>query len=304
MMLLWLALGGCRHLGGPRVKTGLSTLQQRVDVSGAWRWNLVTSAPEQGTERHEEELWYLEQHGAAVKGYYDRRTVLRSTDERLFRCSEAPWLERRAHVEVEGHLEGERLRLDEKSYRTVPGPCEHGARQPAHYTGRVFASSIELSWGPGEHQTLLRSRSEKVARVPDVPAVLEGTWQWQMTSTDADGDERFEQEEWHLTEGEEGIRGDYQRRVVHRRSGRGLFRCSGSDRFETNTQFEVTGQRQGQRISLTEVRAWVSAPEEAAWHRCDNGLRHLDSYLGTLSPSGDELVLSSAAGYQLLRRKR
>ena len=132
-----------------------------------------------------------------------------------------------------------------------------------------------------------------------VPAALasvpvNGTWEWDLRSIDSDGDERQEREEWHLTETAEGLRGYYDRTVRRIRVG-GTFPCNGEGKYETTTRYTLTGQRFGDKLTLTEV------DYKATPSRCDNALRRLDSYQGQVADP-DALVLSWGPGNQLLRR--
>jgi hypothetical protein len=122
-----------------------------------------------------------------------------------------------------------------------------------------------------------------------------GVWEWELRSIDAEGDERLEREVWHLVEQDGGVSGYYDR-TVSRMRGDGTYFCNGLDRYETSTRYTITGQRFGDRLTLTEV------DYQATPSKCDNALRRLDSYQGHVS-EGDELILSWGPGTQLLRRR-
>ena len=132
---------------------------------------------------------------------------------------------------------------------------------------------------------------------PHASVPVAGTWDWELRSIDAEGDERVEHEEWHLTESADGIGGFYERKVTRMRPG-GTFSCNQGDRFETVTRYTIAGLRRGDKLVLTETKYDVPQPSN-----CDNGKRRLDSYQGTVSGDGDELVLSWGPGNQLLRRR-
>ena len=125
---------------------------------------------------------------------------------------------------------------------------------------------------------------------------VDGAWEWELRSIDAEGDERVEREEWHISEGSSGLRGYYDR-TVRRVRGDGVFTCNGEGRFETQTRYTISGQRFGDKLTLTEV------DYKAARSPCDNALRRLDTYQGQVA-SADDLILSWGPGNQLLRRIR
>jgi hypothetical protein len=265
--------------------------------------------------RVEQEEWHLSQTGAHIEGYYDRAVTLMSTDERLFRCNQKLGFTKVTRVRVAGHLDGERVLIREVSFEAKPGPCDDGARNLVEYQGVIRGSTLALRWGPEAGQTLVR-RSEggpaslgqatglstpgeldgaRPAALP-VSVPVDGTWEWELRSIDAEGDERLEREEWHLSESADGINGYYDR-TVKRVRGDGNFSCNGDTRYETATRYTVVGQRFGDRLSLTEI------DYKADRTPCDNAMRRLDSYQGHLADS-DSLVLSWGPGNQLLHRKR
>ncbi len=123
---------------------------------------------------------------------------------------------------------------------------------------------------------------------------IQGTWEWDLRSIDAEGDERQEREEWHLDENSDGVKGYYDRTVRRIRVG-GTFPCNGEARYETTTRYTITGQRFGDKLTLTEV------DYKATPGKCDNALRRLDTYQGQVADP-DALVLSWGPGNQLLRR--
>jgi len=98
-----------------------------------------------------------------------------------------------------------------------------------------------------------------------------------------------------LFSAQDGIRGYYDR-IVKRMRADGTFSCNGEGRYETSTRYTVSGQRFGDKLTVTEV------DYKAAPSRCDNALRRLDTYQGHLA-DGESLVLSWGPGNQLLRRK-
>ena len=288
------------------------------DASGIWDW-MYRSTDDQGDMRIEQEEWHLAQKGLQVEGYYDRVVTLMSTDERLFRCNQKLGFTKTTRVKVAGHIEGERVVLRETAYQAASNPCDDGARNLVAYVGVIRQGTLSLRWGPEAGQTLVRrtdggaALSETVfvgsgsgegdgrPAVPStpVPAALaavpvEGIWEWDLRSIDAEGDERQEREEWHLSENSDGLRGYYDRTVRRIRAG-GTFPCNGEGKYETTTRYTVTGQRFGDKLTLTEV------DYKAQPSRCDNALRRLDTYQGQVADR-EALILSWGPGNQLLRR--
>jgi hypothetical protein len=314
-LLLAAAASGCATArpARPIAATPMAPPLTFADASGTWDW-IYRSTDDQGDMRVEQEEWHLLQSGSRVEGYYDRAVTLMSTDERLFRCNQKLGFTKVTRVRVAGRLEGERILLREVGFDAKPGPCDDGARNLVEYSGVLHGGTLALRWGPEAGQTLVR-RSDgghtPLAQASGIPAAFEGatrpasleasvpvdgTWEWELRSIDAEGDERLEREEWHLTEATDGIHGFYDR-TVRRVRGDGTFSCNGQERYETATRYTVVGQRFGDKVTLTEV------DYKAEPTKCDNALRRLDSYQGHIADP-DSLVLSWGPGNQLLRRKR
>jgi hypothetical protein len=236
-----------------------------------------------------------------------------SVDERLFRCNQRLGFTKTTRVRIAGQIAGGRVTLREVGFDAKPGPCDDGARNLVAYRGVLRGSTLALQWGPEAGQTLVR-RSDgghtplvqmdepagdvrQASMSPTASVPVGGTWVWELRSIDAEGDERVEREEWHLNETADGIAGYYDR-VVSRQRGDGTnFTCNGQPSYETTTRYDVTGQRFGDKLTLTEV------DYKSARGPCDNALRRLDSYQGHMA-DGDSLILSWGPGNQLLRRKK
>ena len=291
------------------------------NANGTWDWIFRSTDP-QGDMRLEQEEWHLTERCGKVEGYYDRSVTMMSTDERLFRCNQRLSFTKTTRVRVVGELSGEALHLHEVAYQVKPGPCEDGARSLVDYAGTLSGGTLMLRWAQngneqGGGQVLVRrSGGEEVSLVPASnlaspitasateparsealsTAPVEGVWQWRLRSIDAEGDERDEIEEWHLTETVDGITGYYDRTVARARPD-GQFSCNGDSRFTTATRYTVQGQRFGDRISISEVEY------QAAPSGCDNAMRRLDNYQGHLSDE-NSLVLTWGQGNQVLHRKK
>ena len=287
------------------------------DASGIWDW-VYRSTDDQGDMRIEQEEWHLAQKGLAIEGYYDRVVTLMSTDERLFRCNQKLGFTKTTRVKIAGKIEGDHVSIRETAYQSAANPCDDGARNLVAYSGVLRQGTLSLRWGPDAGQTLVR-RTDGGAALADTvftgavggeaerPTIgtpnttlanvaVEGTWEWDLRSIDSDGDERQEREEWHLTETADGLRGYYDRTVRRLRVG-GTFPCNGDVKYETTTRYTITGQRFGDKLTLTEV------DYKATPSRCDNALRRLDTYQGQVADP-NALVLSWGPGNQLLRRVR
>ena len=285
------------------------------DASGTWDW-MFRSQDDQGDERIEQEEWHLVQRNGRIEGYYDRRVTMLSVDERLFKCNQKLGFTKETHVRIAGQVASGRVVLREVDFEAKPGPCDDGARNLVEYSGTVHGEKLALQWAPQAGQTLIRREGgaplAPLVRTAEftgesggaqnasmnVSAELGGTWEWELRSIDAEGDERLEREEWHLTETADGIRGYYDR-TVKRVRGEGTFTCEGQsfERIQTATRYTVVGQRFGNKFMLTETDFKADrAP-------CDNAKRRLDKYNGQVSDA-DSLILSWGPGNQLLRRKR
>jgi hypothetical protein len=327
--LVWFGLaavisGGCAHSRATTAKVQAPRAPDeglRVagpDASGVWDWSFF-SRDEQGDERFEREEWHIVQRGGRIEGYYDRVVDMRSIDERLFRCNQKLSFTKFTRVRVAGRVEGNRVQIREVAFDAKPGPCDDGSRNLVEYRGVIAGGNLALRWGAEGGQTLVRrvdtgrmplaessgmvergatarEGATQQAAINDAPAV-DGTWEWELRSIDAEGDERVEREEWHLTETSDGIRGYYDRTVKRVRGDATPFSCNGKERFETATRYTVVGQRAGDRLMITEI------DYKSEKTPCDNALRRLDTYQGKISDP-NTLILSWGPGNQLLRRRK
>jgi hypothetical protein len=312
VVLLAAPLGGCAHGPARRAAKTPSPPVASPELTGVWDW-VASTKSDQGDLRVEQEEWHLKQDGHQIHGYYDRQVTMMSTDDTLFRCNQKLGFVKQTRVKVSGMVLGEQLVLEETAFEAKPGPCDDGARNLVKYVGTLKQGTIRLQWANDAYQTLYRRAGvadpgdvEPAGAVaagedPGVHATvpIDGTWEWELRSIDAEGDERVEHEEWHLAETGDGIAGYYERRVTRVR-GDGKFSCNSSEKFETVTRYTIAGQRLGDRLQLAETKYEVpSGPKP-----CDNGQRRLDKYRGSVSPDGLELTLSWGPGNQLLRKQR
>jgi hypothetical protein len=315
LVALALASAGCAGIWGRPAARGTLAVASATDLgpdaSGVWDW-MFRSTDDQGDMRVEQEEWHLSQKGSHIDGYYDRAVTMMSVDERLFRCNQRLGFTKTTRVRVAGQIQGDRVMLREVAFEAKPGPCDDGARNLVAYIGILHGATLALRWGPEAGQTLVRRtdgghtplvQPESGGEVrqasvnQEAAAPLGGTWLWELRSIDAEGDERVEREEWHLSETADGLSGYYDRTVARVRGDGTNFSCNGQPSYETTTRYNVSGQRFGDKLTLTETdyRAMKSP--------CDNALRRLDTYQGHVADS-DSLILSWGPGNQLLRRKK
>jgi hypothetical protein len=300
---------GASHRAATRSTPSAPPPLLSIDASGVWDW-MFRSTDDQGDMRVEQEEWHLLQKGTRIEGYYDRAVTMMSVDERLFRCNQRLGFTKTTRVRIAGQIDGDRVTLREVGFEAKPGPCDDGARNLVAYIGILRGSTLALRWGPEAGQTLVR-RSDgghaplvasgdndvRQASMQETATPVGGTWVWELRSIDAEGDERTEREEWHLTETADGIGGYYDRTVGRVRGDGSNFSCNNQPSYETTTRYNISGQRFGDKLTLTET------DYKANRSPCDNALRRLDSYQGHVADT-DSLILSWGPGNQLLRRKK
>lgn len=322
-------------------KTGLGDDEVVPRATGTWDW-VYRSNDTGGNLRVEQEEWHLFQKGQVLEGYYDRAVTLLSTDDRLFKCNQQLGYTRFTRVRIGGSVKHGRVKMSELAFDAHSGPCDDGARSLTAYDGEIGPATMKLTFAANQgQQTLYRRPGDSGPRLAQLvgmdekptpgigtamgvgmgistglgistgsgprslpsddthpsPAVS-GVWEWILKSVDAEGDERVESEEWRLIEDDGVIKGHYERRVKRVR-GDGLFSCNNESSYETTTRYEIEGHRMGEVVTLTETAY------KAAHSKCDNGLRRLDTYQGSIvgaGSGGGELVLSWGSGNQVLRR--
>jgi hypothetical protein len=280
-----------------------------LSVAGVWDW-VHRSQAEGGDLRIEQEEWHLEQQDGKLSGYYDRQVVMLSGDQRPYRCNGALGFTKTTRVRLQGMIQGQQVHIREVAADAQQHPCDTGNRALLSYIGQLQGDSLLLRFPPGGTQFLTRrppgvrmagiggqgpgpepAAAALAARVP-----LAGVWEWELQSVDADGDLRVEREEWHLEESDANLTGYYERTVLRERPG-GTFLCNGKGQIHSVTQYKIRGQRFGDRLSVSEI------DYRAQPGPCDNTMRRLDTYQGTISPTGQEILLSWGPGSQLLKRR-
>src|SRR5690606_3821015 len=141
--------------------------------------------------RVEDEVWQFRPGPLPqqLAGRYVRTVEVRSEDGVPFQCNQRPWYRQRAVFDVTVELTRTGLVIHERAYRTEPSPCDHGFRHLGSYTAEHRGERLRLAWEGGV-QTLLQTDRE-LAELPADPwpgePVLEGTWRWEATSYDDEG---------------------------------------------------------------------------------------------------------------------
>lgn len=136
----------------------------------------------------------------------------------------------------------------------------------------------------------------QVAQALPAPATATGVWDWSFRSRDDQNDERFEQEEWHLSQRGAQIEGYYDRVVDMRSLDDRLFRCNQKVSFLKYTRVRVAGEISGNQVKLHEVGF------DAKPGPCDDGARNLVAYQGVLDGGNLALRWGPQAGQTLVRR--
>src|SRR4051812_13948637 len=161
----------------------------------------------------------------------------------------------------------------------------------------VFASLglVGCATGPGASTS---QRSTMASGNPAVRGGLDasGVWDWMFSSRDDQGDERLEQEEWHLTQKSGRVQGYYLRKVTMLSVDERLFKCNQRLGFTKVTKVTVDGQVAGNTVDLREVGY------EAKPGPCDDGARQLVQYQGMIQGPILLLKWGPDAGQRLTRR--
>lgn len=311
------AAGPKGQAGSEKGRAGQERDRAGLGVAGVWDW-VHRSQAEGGDLRIEQEEWHIEQQDGKLSGYYDRQVVMLSGDQRPYRCNGALGFTKTTRVRLQGMIQGQQVHIREVAADTQQHPCDTGQRALLSYIGQLQGDSLLLRFPPGGTQFLTRrppglrmagiagpgsaqgpgngplqdpAAAALAARVP-----VSGVWEWELQSVDADGDLRVEREEWHVEESDANLTGYYERTVVRERPG-GTFQCNGKGQIHSVTQYKIRGQRFGDRLTVSEIDYRVQPGP------CDNTMRRLDTYQGTISPTGQEILLSWGPGSQLLKRR-
>jgi len=229
-----------------------------ADLIGAWRWQ--HRATEQGTTRVEEEVWQLRPGDVPTQlvGRYVRTVDVHSDSGAPFACNQRPVYRQRAVFDVTVELTRGGFAIHERAYRVEPSPCDHGFRHLGSYTGALDGERLRLSWGDGE-QTLLQIDRELAALPADPwpaePAIV-GSWRWDATSYDDEGNVHDESEWWEITRRDETqLDATYRRRVTVRSPDGATIACASGPRWSFDDAYVLDGRR-----------------EEEHWHFYERGV--------------------------------
>jgi hypothetical protein len=188
-----------------------------------------------------------------------------------------------------------------------------------NYRGRWNGESLMLTWD-AQMPTGMRQRGlqvlyrrplqatdeethepmpvESIATAAEPPsAQISGTWTWEMRGLGWDGDAKIEQEEWHLQQSGNVIRGYYDRVVTSVSTDGHPYRCNQQTQFATLTRYQVEGQISGSEVLIREV-SYDTKPSQCE----ERPQRRLDAYRGNVA--GDEIILVWGTGKQVLKRTR
>ena len=263
-------------------------------LAGDWRWILRTE--EAGTSRVETENWRIQPDPAQplrLVGRYVRTVDVRSLDRVPFRCNERPWYRQRAVYDVSIDLDPtqpDHYAIAETAYQTEPSPCDHGFRHLGAYAAIADGGRLVLSWDGGA-QTLWKIADQRIPSEP-VPAPWPasydpaGTWRWDATSYDGQGNARDESEWWELTAASPThIDGTYRRRVTTRSPGGAPIACAGAPAWSFDDAYVLQGDREETHWRFREIAV------EPGDHPCLRATprRTLDEATG--EQIGDFLVL-------------
>ena len=226
------------------------------DLVGDWRWLYKTD--EAGTARIEQEQWRfvpIDGDPDHLAGRYVRDVDVTSTDRIPFECNQRTRYRQRAAFDV---IVDRDFTIHEKSYVTEPSPCDHGFRHVGDYKVQIGSSRIVLAFDGGE-QTLWRvaDRTEPLADPPwPKDYDLAGTWRWQNTSIDDDGNLRDETEWWELVHRTDAVLdGTYRRRVTVRSSDGKPLPCAGAAQWTFDDAYVVEAERDEEHWHVHETAA-------------------------------------------------
>jgi|MudIll2142460700_1097286.scaffolds.fasta_scaffold02831_3 hypothetical protein len=218
-----------------------------VDLVGGWRWMLRTT--EVGTTRVEDERWRFRpvpNVPSKLVGRYVRDVEVRSDDRIIFQCNQRPWYRQRAVFDVEVDITKAGFAVRETEYHAEPSPCDHGFRKVGAYTAELAGERLDLRWPDGV-QTLWRVDDDpgELPADPWSAAKIEGSWRWDMTSFDDEGNVHDESEWWQITRRTETqLDLTYRRRVVVRSPDGKPIACAGTPSWSFDDAYVLDGQRE------------------------------------------------------------
>jgi hypothetical protein len=310
-----LVIGGCAHAPG---HAGSAKDAALANVTGVWDW-IISAADDDNNKRVEQEEWHLRQRDDAIEGWYLRTVTVVSGDDSAFRCNGQKRFEKRMRFDIQGRVSGQDVLLREVNVEVEPGPCSAPLHALQSYRGKASGKALTLAWDAelptGQRargsQTLFRrppedtgagEAAENAAARPLEPteppaAQIAGTWIWEMRGLGWDGDAKVEQEEWHLVQTGNMLRGYYDRIVTSISTDGHPYRCNQQTQFATVTRYQVEGSISGRDIQIREI-SFDAKPSPCE----ERPQRRLDIYRGIVTP--EEIKLTWGTGQQVLRRTR
>jgi hypothetical protein len=330
-LALAVSVMGCASTRG---KQATSANAATATLSGTWDGlsrTVMSDGSTAGDTRIERHAWQLEQHGDRVSGFYVVELTMVSGDGRPYVCSRSPEFSTLLRFDLRGLVapNGGAV-LEETGDMKVKGDCQPTSRPPHRYLVRLRGNVLTVTDGP-RHQTLYRRVNEggprdargtdlATIRFDDAPAAesvmssidddpatsngdvadqanVQGFWVWENRGVLPTGDEKYEREEWHISQNGNLLTGYYDRSIRQVSLDGMAYRCNGALDFEIVTRYQVAGEIKHGRVVLRE-----QAYEILQGSPCDDGRRRLDAYQGRATP--DEIRLIWGVGQQVLRRGR
>lgn len=254
---LVLLLAGCPAPSGAPNTTHPAPPAQTytlADLIGGWRWMLRTQ--EQATTRVEDEQWRFLAGSVPTElvGRYVRTVEVRSDDGVPFQCNQRAWYRQRAVFDVTvepkptdatDKIGG--FTITETEYRAEPSPCDHGFRHVDKYRAELVGDQLRLVWDGGS-QALLHTDSATPELAADPwpsASPLVGSWRWDATSFDDEGNIHDETEWWELTRRTDTqIDGTYRRRVTVRSADGKNLTCANAPAWTFDDAYIFDGQRE------------------------------------------------------------
>jgi len=228
-----------------------------ADLVGGWRWIFHTT--EQGTSRVEDETWRLEPDPAGpgrLVGRYLRTVEVRSLDRVPFSCNQRLWYRQRAAYDVIVELGDHGFDVHETAYATEASPCDHGFRKLDEYQADPHGNRMTLHWSAGK-QTLWQT-DDAIAALPATPwpdhYEPTGSWRWDATSFDSDGNVRDEHEWWEITRRTDTrLDATYRRRVTVRSPDGSPIACANAPSWSFDDAYVLDGQREEEHWHFHEL---------------------------------------------------
>ncbi len=260
-----------------------------AELNGGWRWLLRTQ--EAGTTRVEDEQWRFRPGATPTQlvGRYVRTVEVRSDDRVPFQCNQRPWYRQRAVYDVIVDITPTAFGIRETDYRAEPSPCDHGFRHTGEYGAVLAGDRLTLRWAGGT-QTLMQL-DDRLADLPEdpwpaPPPQPTGTWRWDATSYDDDGNLRDETEWWQVTRRTDTkLDATYRRRVTVRSPDGKPIACANAPSWSYDDAFVLDGQKEEEHWHFYEL---ASDPGD---HPCLRTSPHRTLDEATAEQIGDYLIL-------------